>query len=79
LNDSLRAGAIIASNNLVRTPVLSGNLTSQSPEVVLLNPILNPTDKKPAVTVIGNITTGPIKVLGQALTAPWNGLNVLNV
>jgi hypothetical protein len=71
VDQSLNAGAIIASNNLVQTPA-----PPHDAQVVM---ILNPLDGGKTMTVLGNITSGIIKVGTSDLGAPWAPLNAINV
>ena len=70
-NETLTAGAIIASGNYVQTlATFPGALTT----VMALNPA-NPR----TATVLGNIANGNITVSGAPLAAPWAPLNAIGV
>lgn len=71
-DDNSNAGAIMASNNFVFTPLPPSVLV---PTVM----ILNPKDKVKTLTVLGNIISGGISVSGFPLAPPWDKLNAWNV
>jgi hypothetical protein len=74
IRDTSLVGAIVASNNLVQTPIVPA--VAKTSQIVM---ILNPASIDKTVTVLGNITTGDIQVNGSLLAAPWLPLNAQNI
>jgi hypothetical protein len=73
ITNRVNAGAIVASNNFVQSPVAISNIGAR--------PVMNlhPADPAKTLTVLGNITSGDITVGTTVLAAPWAPLNARNL